>query len=134
MEKQTQNSELKAQNYKSKAKNELKFRSYNFSIKVIRFLKELPNERVFWVISDQLLRSATSVGANIIEAKAASSKRDFIRFYEISLKSANETKYWLSLLRDATDIDKEPVDKLLNEITEIARMLSASIITMKGKR
>ncbi len=134
MEKQTQNSELKAQSYKSKAKNELKNRSYNFSIQVIRFLKQLPNERVFWVISDQLLRSATSVGANIIEAKAASSKRDFIRFYEISLKSANETKYWLGLLRDATDIDKEPIDKLLNEIIEIARMLSASIITMKGKR
>ena len=134
MEKQTQSSELKAQSYKSKAKNELKNRSYNFSIQVIRFLKQLPNERIFWVISDQLLRSATSVGANIIEAKAASSKRDFIRFYEISLKSANETKYWLGLLRDATEIDKEPINKLLNEITEIARMLSASIITMKGKR
>ena len=134
MKEQTQSSELKTQSYQSKAKTDLKYRSYNFSIDIIRFLKELPNEKVFWVISDQLLRSATSVGANIIEAKAASSKRDFIRFYEISLKSANETKYWLGLLRDATDIDKEPINKLLNEITEIARMLSASIITMKGKR
>ena len=134
MEEKTQNSELKAQSYQTKDKSELKHRSYNFSIEVIRFLKELPNEKVFWVISDQLLRSATSVGANIIEAKAASSKRDFIKFYEISLKSANETKYWLGLLRDATEIDKEPINKLLSEITEIARMLSASIITMKGKR
>ena len=134
MKESTQSSEFKTQSFQSKAKNELKYRSYNFSIQVIRFLKQLPNERVFWVISDQLLRSATSVGANIIEAKAASSKRDFIRFYEISLKSANETKYWLGLLRDATDIDKEPINKLLNDITEIARMLSASIITMKGKR
>ena len=134
MEKQAQSSELKTQSYQSKAKTELKYRSYQFSIEVIRFLKELPNERVFWVISDQLLRSATSVGANIIEAKAASSKRDFIKFYEISLKSANETKYWLGLLRDATEIDKEPINKLLSEITEIARMLSASIITMKGRR
>jgi len=134
MEKQAQSSEFKTQSYQSKAKTELKYRSYQFSIEVIRFLKELPNERVFWVISDQLLRSATSVGANIIEAKAASSKRDFIKFYEISLKSANETKYWLGLLRDATEIDKEPINKLLSEITEIARMLSASIITMKGRR
>mgnify|MGYP003866386553 CR=1 FL=1 len=67
-------------------------------------METLPNKKVYWVISDQLLRAATSIGANIVEAKASSSKRDFIKFYEIALKSANETKYWLGLLRDAAPV------------------------------
>ena len=67
----------------------------------IQLTKDLPEKRVFWSISDQLVRSATSIGANIIEGKSASSKRDFIRYHEIALKSANETKYWLGLMRDA---------------------------------
>jgi four helix bundle protein len=85
-------------------------------------------------MSDQLLRSATSIGANVIEAKSASSKRDFIKFFEISLKSANETKYWLGLIRDATGFDKVKTNELLKEVEEISKMLSASIITMKNKR
>ena len=129
-----QNSELKAQNYNSKRKNELKYRCYYFSINIIRFLNSLPEKRVFWVIADQLLRAATSIGANVIEAKSASSRKDFIRSYEIALKSANETKYWLGLLRDATEADKNNIIKLLKEAEEISKMLSASIITMKNKR
>ena len=113
------------------SKSDIKFRCYNFSIKIIKFLEDLPNKRVYWVISDQLLRSATSIGANIIEAKSSSSRRDFIKFYEISLKSANESKYWLGLLRDATKMD---VNNLLSELEEISKMLGASVITLKGKR
>jgi four helix bundle protein len=59
------------------------------------------------------------------------SKRDFIKFYEISLKSANESKYWLGLLRDATELD---ISDLLLELEEISRMLGASVITLKNKR
>jgi len=81
------------QNYNLKLKTELKYRCYYFSIQIIKFLGNLPEKKVYWVISDQLLRSATSIGANVVEAKSASSKRDFIKFYEIALKSANETKY-----------------------------------------
>ena len=81
------------QNHNSKCKTELKYRCYYFSIKIIKFLNSLPNKKVYWIIGDQLLRSATSVGANIVEAKSAHSKKDFIKFFEISLKSANETKY-----------------------------------------
>lgn len=86
------------------------------------------------MITDQLLRSATSVGANIIEAKSSSSKRDFIKFYEIALKSANESKYWFGLLRDATQADKEDIEVLLAELYEISNMLGASVLTMKNKR
>lgn len=97
-------------------------------------MTKLPNERIFWVISDQLLRAATSIGANIIEAQAASSKKDFINFYAIALKSANETKYWLGILRDGTNTDKNEVNILLTETKELANILGASLLTLKGKR
>lgn len=122
------------QNQNSKPKTELKYRCYYYSIKIIEFLETLPEKRVYWVISDQLLRSATSIGANIVEAKSSSSKRDFIKFFEIALKSANETKYWLCLLRDATKADKEKIDYLLKEVDEISKMLGSSLLTMKGKK
>lgn len=86
------------------------------------------------VIINQVLRSGTSIGANIIEAQAASSKLEFKKFYEIALKSANETKYWLCLLRDSGIAAKETIDPLLNEVIELSKMLAASVITLKGKR
>ena len=122
------------QNQNSKLKTELKYRCYYFSIKVIKFLETLPEKKVYWVISDQLLRSATSIGANIVEAKASSSKRDFIKFYEIALKSANETEYWLGLIRDATQADKNKTNQLLVEVEEISKMLGSSLLTLKNKK
>ena len=115
-------------------KLDLKYRAYYFSIKIIKFVGTLPNQRIYWIITDQLVRSATSIGANIIEAQAASSKRDFARFFEIALKSANETKYWLALLRDATDIEKEKVNTLIEEAKEVSNILGASLLTLKNKR
>lgn len=94
----------------------------------------MPEKKAYWVIGDQLLRSATSIGANIIEAKSSSSKRDFIKFYEIALKSANESKYWFGLLRDATEADKDKINKLLLELTEISKMLGSSVLTLKNKK
>lgn len=130
----TQSSKLKAQNNSSKRKTELRYRCYDFSIAIIKFIDSLPNQKTYWVIADQLLRSATSIGANIIEAKASSSRRDFIRFYEIALKSANETKYWLCLLRDATKAERINANKLLKETEEISKMLGSSILTLKNKK
>jgi four helix bundle protein len=89
-----QKSNLKSQNKSAKIKTDFKARCYAYSICIIQLIRELPEKRVYWAISDQLMRSATSIGANITEAKSASSKRDFIKYYEIALKSANETKYW----------------------------------------
>ncbi len=115
-------------------KTDLKIRCYCFSIKIIKFLETLPEKKVYWVIADQLLRSATSIGANIVEAKSSSSRKDFIKFYEIALKSANESKYWLGLLRDATEADKQEINKIMDELQEISKMLGASIITLKNKK
>src|SRR3989344_3168225 len=130
----TQIENRKSQNYSSNLKSsDVKVRAYKFSLDIIRFVNQLPNKRAFWVIGDQLLRSATSIGANMIEAQASSSKREFIKFYEISLKSANETKYWLSLIRDSYKELKPICEELLKESTEIGNMLGSSILTLKGK-
>ncbi len=130
----TENSKVKAQNHSAKPKTELKYRCYYFSIETIKFLNTLPNKKIYWTISDQLLRAATSIGANIVEAKSSSSRKDFIKFYNIALKSANETKYWLCLLRDATEADKNNINKLLKEAEEIANILGSSLLTLKNKK
>jgi four helix bundle protein len=74
--------------------------AYKFSVSIVRFINSIKLSSINNSLIIQLLRSATSIGANIIEAKSAHSKKDFIKFYEISLKSSNETKYWLCLLRN----------------------------------
>jgi len=127
-------SKLKTQNHNQNVKTNLRHRTYYFSLSIIKLVSTFPNNKIYWVISDQLLRSATSIGANIIEAKASSSKKDFIKFYQIALKSANETKYWLCLLRDGTEIDNNKIIKLLDEAKEISNMLGSSVLTLKGKK
>ena len=124
-------SQIHNANFKSK---NVKIRAYNFSLEIITFVNGLPNKRAFWIIGDQLMRAATSIGANMIEVQAASSKRDFIRFYEIALKSANETKYWLSLLKDSNEELQSQCKELLQEATEISNMLGSSVLTLKGKK
>ncbi len=82
----------------------------------------------------QFLRSGTSILANYIEANSASSKKDFINFFTHSLKSANESKVWLVLLRDTNKGDKNELKWLLKELIEIANILASSILTLKGKK
>ncbi|MFA7394910.1 MAG: four helix bundle protein [Candidatus Paceibacterota bacterium] len=113
--------------------NSLRERTYNFTLKVINLSSKLPNNRASWIISDQLIRSASSIGANYVEAQAVSSRLEYKKFFEISLKSANETKYWLSLLKDAKIIDREKVEPLIKEVDEICKMLGQSVITLKSK-
>lgn len=131
----SQISNRKSQNYNSNLKsNDVKIRAYKFSLDIIVFVNELPNKRVFWSIGDQLLRSVTSIGANMIEAQSSSSRKEFIKFYEIALKSANESKYWLCLLRDSYQDLHQKCVRLIEELSEISNMLASSILTLKGKR
>jgi four helix bundle protein len=122
------------QNDRSKFKDEFKNRVYRFALDVIGFVDRLPVEQASRIISDQLLRSTTSIGANVIEAQAASSRKDYTNFFSHALKSANECKFWLGLLRDSGRADKGIVNGLLREATEIANILATSILTLKGKR
>lgn len=121
------------QNHSSKFKSDLRVRCYQFSLDLIAFIDTLPSQRSVWIISDQLLRSGMSIGANLVEAKASSSKLEFKKFHEIALKSANETKYWLGLLRDSKKADRDKVNELLAETIELANMLGAGILKLKGK-
>lgn len=113
--------------------NNIRYRSYKFSLNIINLVKDFPRNKVYLIFTDQLLRSATSIGANLIEAKCASSKKDFSRFYEIALKSCNETIYWLCLLRDGKLIEKDKLKPLIKEANEISKMIASSLITIKGK-
>ncbi|MFA5413271.1 MAG: four helix bundle protein [Patescibacteria group bacterium] len=120
------------QNYNEKLKIDIKKRAYIFSLEILCFLKKL--DRKDWIVeimAKQLLRCATSIGANIIEAQAAGSRRDFINFLTIALKSANETKYWLGLFRDGQKLN---IDKLLKETDELSRILAAIIMSTKGRK
>lgn len=108
-------------------------RAFTFAREIIVLVDTFPKKRAAWVIADQLLRSATSIGANIIEAQAASSRKDFINFLNHALKSANETKFWLELAKDIAPDSLESIEKLLKEADELARILGSSISKLKNK-
>ena len=112
---------------------DIKKRCYQFSRILLQFIGKTKYERIHYSIFDQLLRSGTSIGANVVEGGGGTSKKDVINFYHIALKSANETKYWLCLVRDSCECDKNELDGLLNEADELSKIIAASIIKMKGK-
>ncbi|HRY60353.1 MAG TPA: four helix bundle protein [Patescibacteria group bacterium] len=114
-------------------KNEFKKRLYSFVLRLIKYINSLPRSQSNDVIGKQLLRSGTSILANFIEANSASSKKDFTNFFNHSLKSANESKVWLTLFRDTNPINNENVF-LIKELCEIANILASSILTLKGKK
>ena len=89
------------QNDRSEFKEEFNRRAYRFALHVIRFIERSPKGRTSSTIDDQLLGSATSIGANVVEAQAAAARKDYTNFFAYALKSANETKFWLGLLRDS---------------------------------
>jgi four helix bundle protein len=122
------------QNDSAKFKNEFKGRLYNWALRLIKFIDKLPKDSVGDIMGRQLLRSGTSILANYIEANSASSKKDFINFFTHSLKSANESKVWLTLLRDVSKGESGELKWLLDELIEISNVLASSILTLKGKR
>ena len=109
----------------------LKTKSYQFALEIISTYKELTLKKEY-ILSKQLLRSGTSIGANIREANNAQSKADFIHKLSISLKESDETDYWLDLLKDSSFITKEIHLKLNFQNREINRMLISSIKTLKN--
>lgn len=122
------------QNNKNNFKIAFNKRLIIFSLDVIKLASDLRNNRNLVSIADQIIRSATSIGANIIEAKSCGTRKDYIRFFEIALKSGNETKYWLILIGECDAAYKQRSQDLLRECDELCRIIGAGILTMKGKR
>ena len=103
-------------------KNIVKEKSYHFALSIIKLCHKLKNNREF-ELANQLLRSGTSIGANIEEAIAGQSRKDFISKMSIALKEARETNYWLRLLRDSNIVSSSNIKPLINESEELIKIL-----------
>jgi four helix bundle protein len=108
-------------------------KAYSFALKIIETYKNLVEVKKEFVISKQLLRRGTSIGANINEALSSESKRDFVHKLSISLKEARETVYWLNLLHDSAYIELNQFGILNSLCAEILKMLTSIIKTTKEK-
>lgn len=91
-------------------------------------------ERVYEGVFSQLVNSASSIGANVLEGKAGSSKKDWIKYLNIALKSANETKYWLCLIRDTMEVDLAKIRSLIEEADAISKIIASIIIKAKKEK
>ena len=113
-----------------KTENIIIDKTFNFSLSIISLFKKLQENKEF-IISKQLLKSATSIGANVEEATAAQSKRDFINKMSIASKEARETKYWLRLLNDSEITTLDVLDEV-KEVNHIINIITKIIITAKN--
>jgi four helix bundle protein len=113
-----------------KEDNPLKDKSYQFAIRIVKFYKYIVENKKEFVLSKQVLRSGTSIGAMVEEANQAESKADFIHKLSIANKEANETFYWLRLLKDS-EIAGSEIEPLLNNCSELVRLLTSIIKSTK---
>ena len=109
----------------------LKNKSYLFAIRVVKLSQYLRDEKREFVLSKQVLRSGTAVGALIREAEFGQSKPDFTSKMSIALKEANETEYWLSLLKDTDIINEKEFASLHSDCKELIAMLVSTVKTSK---
>lgn len=102
---------------------DIRERTFKFGVRIVKLVANLPKNTVGFAISNQLIRSGTSVGANIEEAQNSSSKKEFIRSLTISLKEARETNYWLRIIEETKLANGEKLTELLEEVKEIIKIL-----------
>ena len=114
--------------------NIIQQKSFQFAVRIINLYKYLTNDKKEFVLSKQILRSGTSIGANIEESIGGQSEKDFLSKLSIAYKEARETIYWLKLLKETDYISKNEFESLFNEADEICKILAKIIITLKGKK
>lgn len=107
-------------------------KSYEFALKIIRLYQQLAEKKEY-VLSKQILRSGTSIGANIHEAVSGESKKDFIHKLGIAVKEARETSYWLNLLKDSHYLSATEHENLSTQCNELIRILKSIILTTKER-
>ncbi|MDR0830263.1 MAG: four helix bundle protein [Prevotellaceae bacterium] len=116
-----------------KKESVLRTKSYTFAVRVVKLCQYLQTEKKEYILSKQIIRSGTSIGALIYEAEYAQSNADFIHKFSISLKEANETIYWLSLLKDTSYLDVNLFNSFYKDCDEIICLLVSTIKTLKLK-
>jgi len=114
-----------------KQDNIIKNKSYDFALRIIKLAKFLKKEKEY-ELAGQILRSGTSIGANVEEALGGQSKKDFIAKMFISLKEARETNYWLRLLRDSETVCSKRIVPLIDESEELKKILATIVLTSKN--
>ena len=112
----------------------LREKSYSFSIRIVKLAQMLTDQDKEFVLSKQILKSGTSIGALVYEAEFAQSRADFTNKMSIALKEANETKYWLNLLKDTDYIQQNLFKSLIADNEELIKMLVSSVKTSKKKQ
>lgn len=109
-------------------------RSYRFALRILKMARQLPTKPDVRIISNQLLRSVTSIGANVEEAIGAYSKPEFTHRMSIALREARESHYWLRLMRDLEIVKASRFSSVINEAEEIKKILGAIVQTSRTKR
>jgi four helix bundle protein len=117
----------------NKKESVLKRKSYLFAVRIVKLSKFLQHEKKEFIINKQILKSGTAIGALVREAEFAQSNADYISKFSIALKEANETDYWLSLLKDTDYIDTKLYDSLVFDCKELISILVSTIKTLKTK-
>jgi len=110
-------------------KNIIKNKSFEFAIRIVNLYKYLKDEKNEFVLSKQILRCGTSIGANVNEAQQAQSKKDFLMKMNISLKECTETKYWIELLGATEYIKSEQKDSIMKDCIELEKLLTSIVKT-----
>jgi four helix bundle protein len=112
--------------------NIIRSKSYDFALRIIRLYRYLTQEKREFILSKQLLRSGTSIGANIEEAIGGQSRKDFYAKFSLSYKEARESKYWIKLLRDSGYLEHEFAESILADCEEICKIIGKIQITTKN--
>ena len=113
------------------SKSILRDKSYLFAIRIVKLSQYLQTEKKEYILSKQIIRSGTAIGTLIKEAEFGQSKPDFINKLNIALKEANETEYWIMLLKDTDYLTEQQFTSIIEECRELIKMLVASIKTLK---
>ena len=123
------------QNAKCKVmkQNPIEAKSFNFAVRIVRLYRHLTGNKQEYILSKQLLRSGTSIGANVSEAERGQSRADFIAKMSIALKEANETDYWLRLLHASELLSEVEFESMKKDLSELIAMLTAICKSAKCK-
>lgn len=128
------NYELIIKNYELMKENIIREKSYKFALRIIKLYRYLIKEKKEYILSKQILRSGTSIGANVEEAIGGYSDKDFIAKLSLAYKEARETKYWINLLIDSNYLELKITESLLEDCEEICKIIGSIQITCKDKK